>query len=245
MRRHPKACRFCRLALILCMVSSPGLRAQTPPLLAKAIELWAAGREDLAFTQQTRFFSDDGTVKEERVERYDPSLPDIRRWRLVEVDGRPATDGQRVKWETRKNGKPRKKVVKAPSEYLDLEHARLMDDTPKVARFKVGLRPEAARLLSVENIAVVITVDRETGGIARIAATLRQPINVLLGLARITDLDIDVRTEPEARKSVLKDGEVQPGSTASVTMSKLGSPMEYNWSDFKRVTSFGGAKAAD
>lgn len=228
------------LALVWCGASCGGLRAATPPLLAQAMERWTAGREDLAFTQQTRFFSEDGKVKEERVERYDPSLPDSRRWRLIEVDGRPATDEQRKKWEARKNGKPRKKVDKSPAEYLDLDHATLLHNALKNARYEIGLRPEAARLLAVENIAVVITVDKESGSIARIVATLREPIRVLLGLARITDLDIDVSMELADEDSAQKSGEVKTGSTARVTMSKLGRPMEYNWSDFERVASFKG-----
>lgn len=226
--------------LILGGVFLPALRAETPPLLAQAVAQWTAGREDLAFTQQTRIFFDDGRVKEERVERYDPSLPDSRRWRLIEVDGQPATEEQRKKWETKKNGKPRQKVVKSPAEYLDLEHAALLHNALNNARYEVGLRPEAARLLAVENIAVVITVDKESGSIARIVATLREPIRVLLGLARITDLDIDVRMERADDNSDRKSGEVKTGSTARVAMSKLGNPMEYNWSDFKRVASFGG-----
>ena len=222
--------------------SFQGLRAEPPPLLAKAIGQWVAGREDLAFTQQTRFFVEDGKVKNERVERYDPSLPDRQRWRLIEVDGKPATDEQRKSWESSKNGHPRRKVVKSPAEYLDLDNARLVANTPKSARFEVGLRPEAMRLFSVEEIVVAITVDKESGGVVRISATLRQPINVLLGLARITGLDIDVRIEPVDNASAQNSAEVQSGSTASVTMSKLGNPMEYNWSDFKRVTSFGRPK---
>jgi hypothetical protein len=234
--------RFFWSTLIFCGAPFSGLRAEPPPLLAKAFEQWVAGREDLAFTQQTRFFVDDGKVKKERVERYDPSLPDSRRWRLIEIDGQPATDEQRKKWESNKNQKPRKKVVKSPAEYLDLDNAKLVENTPKSARFEIGLRPEAMRLLAVENIVVVITVDKESGGIARISATLRQPISVLLGLARITDLDIDVRIEPGDKVSDQKSGEVQIGSTAHVTMSKLGNSMEYNWSDFKRVASFGKPK---
>ena len=221
----------------------PGLRAETPPLLATAFERWAAGRNDLAFTQQTKFVLEDGNVKEERIERYDPSLPDRGRWRLIEVDGRPATDEQRARWEAKKNGKPRKKVVKSPTEYLDLEHATLLDETPESARFEIGLRPEVASLLAVEKISVVVTVDKESGSVARITAALRQPIRVLLGLARITDLDIDIRIEPADEDSALRSGEVQSGSTASVTMSKLGSPVEYSWSEFKRVTSFAGSNA--
>jgi hypothetical protein len=230
--------RSCWFILISCGALSLGLRAETPRLLAKAVAQWAAGREDLAFTQQTRFFLDDGKVKKERVERYDPSLPDSRRWRLIEVDGRSATAEQREKWETAKNGKPRKKVMKLPAEYLDLDHATVLHTTLKNTRYEIGLRPEAARLLAVENIAVVVTVDKESGSIAGIAANLRQPIRVLLGLARITGLDIDVHIELADEDAAQASGEVQAGSTAHVTMSKLGNSMEYNWSDFKRVASY-------
>ena len=117
-----------------------------------------------------------------------------------------------------------------------------MEETTSKAGFEIGLRPEAARLLAVEKIAFVLTIDKESGAIARIAATLRQPIRVLLGLAQITDLDIDVRMEPADDDSSQSSGDVQNGSTARVTMSKLGSPMEYNWSDFRRVASYGGTK---
>lgn len=237
--------RLCWFTLIFGGVFSAGLRAEPPPLLAKAFEQWADGREDLAFTQHSRLLLDDGTVKEERIERYDPSLPDSQRWRLIEVDGRPATDEERRKWETKKNGKPRKKVIKAPAEYIDLEHATLVDETPGSARFEVDFRPEVARLIAVEKIAIIITIDRESGRIARIAATLREPIRVLLGLARITDLDIDVRMELADEDSAEKSGAVQTGSTARVAMSKLGNPLEYNWSDFKRVATFGRPKASD
>ena len=61
---------------------------------------------------------------------------------------------------------------------------------------------------------------------------------MLLGLARITDFDLNVRIEPADEAAARPSGEVQPGSTAHVAMSKLGSPMDYVWGDFKRVRSF-------
>ncbi len=214
------------------------MRAEAPPLLVKALQRWNAGQGDLAFTQQTKVFLSDGMVKEERIERYDPSLQDSRRWRLIEVNGLPATEEQRAKWESRKNGKPRRKVDESPSEYLDLERAALIGETSKDARFRIPVRPEAQRLLATENIEVVITVDRQTGGVAGIGAALREPIRVLLGIARITDLDVDLRINPVDDASSNATDEVESGSTARVRMSKLGRPVEYDWSDFKRVNSF-------
>ena len=243
----PSPFTFSRLRSLvsLCAALASAHGAETPPLLAQAVGHWVAGGEDLAFTQHTRFFSDGGKVREERVERYDPSLPDSRRWRLLEVDGRKATDEERKKWETKKNGKARKRVVKAPAEYLDLDHARKAGETPSQTRFEIGLRPAALlHLLAVEDIIVYVAVDNESGRVAHIAATLRQPIRVLLGLARITGLDLDVRLEAVEREAEEASGEVQPGSSARIAMSKFGSPMEYAWSDFKRVMSFGTARKA-
>lgn len=231
------------LVLALLGAFATSVHAEAPPLLRKAFARWATGFEDMAFTQQTRRFQDNGEVLESRVERYDPSLPDTRRWRLLEVNGVPASAGQRATWEERKNGRARKVVVKAPYEYLDLDQASLLDQTPTKARFEIGLRPETARLLALEKISILVTIDKETGSIIFIAATLRKPIRVLLGLAKITDLDVDVRIEPAVEKSDLNSGGVMVGSTARVRISKLGMPMQYDWSDFKRVASYRGPHA--
>ena len=59
-------------------------------------------------------------------------------------------------------------------------------------------------------------------------------------MAKITDLDVDVRVEPADDNSGTDSGAVMSGSTASVKMSKLGRPIEYDWSDFKRVASYSG-----
>jgi hypothetical protein len=230
-----------RLFLILASLGglvSASLRADAPSMLATALQRWSAEQGELAFTQQTRGFLPDGRVKEERIERYDPSLPDSRRWRLIEVNGVPATDEQRRKWESRKNGKPRRKVDKSPLDYLDLDHAGLIGETPKDARYRIPIRPEAQHLVSLNEIDLVITVDKQSGNVAGIGAALREPIRVLLGLARITDLDVDIRIRPVDEASPNVTDDVESDSTARVKISRLGTPVEYNWSDFKRVTPF-------
>ncbi len=232
--------RSCVLAALLLGGFPQGGRAEAPPLLARAFEQWTSGVADLAFTQQTRFFLGDGRVKNTRTERYDPSLPDSRRWRLIEVDGRPASPAERDAWDSRKNGKPRRKIVKSPSEYLDLDHARLVGENATSARFEVGMRPEASRLLSLDKIGVVITVDKGSASIVLIAARLLEQMPVLLGLARITDLDVDVGVEPRDEDPARNPGGVTTGSTARMTISELGYPKEYSWSEFRRVASYGG-----
>lgn len=214
------------------------LTAEPPPLLAKAITQLNAGLDDVALTQRTKVFADDGSVAEERLERYDPSLPDNQRWRLLEVDRRPATVDERQKWETKKNSRPRKKAIKPPIEYLDLDHAVLARETAHLAVFEVNFRPEAARLIAVDKLSVLISIEKESAAVSHIAATLREPLRVALGIVKITDIDLDVGFTPGDESSMPPAGEVRNGSTGRVVLSKFGSPMEFRWSDFKRVQSF-------
>jgi hypothetical protein len=195
----------------------------------------------MAFTQETKRFRSDGGLKDDRVERFDPSLPDSRRWRLIEVNGMPATEEQRRKWEARKNGKPRRRVDESPAEFLDLDHSVLVSETPSDARYRIPLLPTAEHLVAVSGIDVVITVDRQTQNIAKIGAALREPIQALMGLAEITDLDVDLEINPTDLGSAGSADDVLPGSTARVKISRLGRPVEYAWSDFKRVSTFAGA----
>jgi hypothetical protein len=230
---------FVRLTLLcLFMGTHQRLFAAPPPLLAEAIQKWTAGEGDLAFTQHTRTFLSDGRVKDERIERYDPSLPDSRRWHLMSVGGLPATDLQRQEWETRKNSRPRTKVDESPGAFLDLENAVQIGETAEVSRFRIPVKPRAMHLVSLEEIDAVISVDKHTRSIASAGAALREPIRVLLGIGRITDLDVDVRINPGDAGSPAAVEDVEEGSTARVKISKLGRPVEYSWSDFKRVRPF-------
>lgn len=234
------------LATTLC-VSTPWFSSsllsaavtEPPPLLAQALVHWEqGGREDLAFTQLTRVFHDDGRIKEERKERYDPSLPDQERWRLLTWNGRPATKEERAKWESKRNNRPRKKALKSPSEYLDVEKATLISEDEQKAQFELYFRPEIARLIAVNKVPVRVTIEKSSAAITRISGMLKEPMRIALGLARITDLDLDLRIETDGENPTTVPGDVEPGSSARVMLSKLGDPTEVIWSDFKRVKSY-------
>jgi hypothetical protein len=213
------------------------VNAESSPLLSNALQRWLAGQGDLAFTEHTKVFHRDGTVKDEWVERFDPSQSESRRWTLIEHAGVPVTEQQSERWEARKNAKPRQKVDKSPLELFDLEHAVLIGDAPTTARFKVPVRSPIPHLVPTDEIDVVVTVDKKSGSIAGIGAALREPIPVLLGLVRITNLDVDLHITPNANAVASNSEGVEPGSTARMTISKLGYSMQYNWSDFTRVPS--------
>ena len=156
------------------------------------------------------------------------------------LKGLPATDLQRQEWESRKNSRPRTKVDESPAAFLDLDHAVQIGETAEVARYRIPVKPRAMHLVSLEEIEAVISVDKQTRAIASAGAALREPIRVLLGIGKITDFDVDVRINPGDAGSPAAAEDVEAGSTARVKFSKLGRPVEYDWSDFKRVRPFSG-----
>lgn len=222
------------------------LPAATPALLQEAVDHWVEGKEEIALTQRTRILNDDGTIKGERLERYDPSLPDERRWHLLEVDGKAPTDDQRRDIEYRKNRKARKHANKPPADLLDLPHATVRDETPQVVTYAVAVRPEAARLVQTEKLILLITVGRKSRAIERITASLRDQMRVALGLVRVTDIDFDfalgAAAPPEQKSPSAAEDKVAAGDrltgTGRVALSKLGERMEFEWSDFKRVDAY-------
>lgn len=224
------------LALLLACLPA---RADTPPLLQTAVDNWVAGKQEVAFTQRTRTLTDSGEVKEERVERYDPSLPDNRRWHLLEVDGKPPTDAQRAEIEQARNNKPRKKANKPPAEVLDFANATVHAQTKDTVTYEVALRANAAWFVQTENIAVLITVGRQSKAVEHVAVTLRATVRVALGLAKITDVDFDLTFEPPEKPAKKGQPDDEAAGKASASITKLGRRMEYAWSDFKRVQAYG------
>ena len=214
------------------------VRAAEPPLLAAAVQRWEAGKEDWAFTQTSRPIGADGRPTGMRVERYDPSLPDDRRWQLLEVDGRPPPPTEREAWERRKNGRPRKHANRTAEDLFDFEHATVAAAEPASVTYAVALRPEAARLIQVDKLLVKVTVGRRSGMIERVTAGLREPIRVALGLARITDVDVDMHFHPDAAQAGAAEDRIDAEGAAHVALSALGSRIDYEWTDFKRVDPY-------
>jgi hypothetical protein len=230
----------CYMMRVLLLVSSvcilsASAGAETPDLLARAVAKWEQGHSALAFTQQVTTMDDKDKPKDVTVARYDPSQPDDSRWRLLEHNGRAPDDKERAAWESRKNNRKRKHSSKSPSEYLALSEARVIEETSGKLRYEVGLRPEAARLVAVEKLAVLIT-DKEHADILHVSAVLREPMRIALGIAKVTDLELDLHVETDEARTT--PGELKQGGTATVVLSKFGDPVEYKLSDFKRVTPY-------
>src|SRR5215468_3013080 len=98
--------------------------AAVSPLLNEVVERWMDERNRWAFTQFVREFDGD-TVSEERLERFDLSRGEARRWELITINGKAPTSEQEANWSKRKN-RPRRREPRPLSEVLDLENARVL-----------------------------------------------------------------------------------------------------------------------
>lgn len=229
--------RFTLSCVLLLGFAASALRGETPALLAEAMQRWTAEMDDWAFTQRVRTFDND-KVKLERLERYDPSRPDNQRWELLEIDGKPPTPEQREYWQQRKNRKPKRRAEKAIEDYFDFEHAKLAQETNETVRYDVPIRRDATRLVPVEKISVEVTVNKTTRTIQQITGGLREPFRVALGLAKITDVWLDVRFDPMVHDLSADPNAAEADGAAHVVLFKMGDRAEYAWTNFKRVTPF-------
>lgn len=212
------------------------LRGETTPLLDQAVESWLGERDNWAFTVLVREFEDQA-VKEVRSERYDPSKPGDERWELMAINGNPPTAQQNADWKKRKT-KKRKFSGKSLNDYLEFEHAKIVNETDKEVSFHVPLRNNNSWLFPVQKVELRVTVDKATQAINQVTAGIDEPFRVALGLARVLDVhfDVQINSTGSHRETAGDPATANPDGKAKVVLNKFGERVEYAWSDFKRVT---------
>jgi hypothetical protein len=225
--------RVIAVLLLLSSCRAPTAAEGAPTLLESAVENWLGERDHWAFTQRAVEY--DHGVAHERLERYDPSRPDEARWTLLAVDGQPPTPEQRAAWAKKKFKKNRRRFDAPIGDYFDFARARVVEETPRIVRYQVPLRSDKSWLFPVDKVIVRVTVNKETRALEHLSADVREPFKVLLGLAKITDGELDLAfLAPDAEAGGAPEA-AQPTGTARVTVSKFGERAEFTWSDFKRV----------
>jgi hypothetical protein len=223
------------IALFLSGTALTLSRADVSSLLDKAVSSWLGEKDNWAFTLDVREF-ERGTVREERRERYDPSKPGAGRWELLLVNGTPPSDEKLAEWQKRKT-KKRKKAGKPISDYFALDEATVVQQTSETVSYRVPLRSGNHWLFPIDRVDLRVIVNRETFGLEVVVARIDEPLRVWLGLARILDLDFDVQINPsEHKEDATEPASSRPDGTANVVVDKFGETVEYEFSDFKRVT---------
>lgn len=227
--RHP-------FFLFLCVLSSFASAAtrETDSLLQEAVEDWLGERDHWAFTQRAVEY--DGGKPRERVERYDPSRAGNDRWTLLTIDGQPPTPRQHEAWAKKKFRKPRRRMDTPLGDFFDFKDVKVLSQTPTLVHYEVPLRGDKNWLFQADKVKVVVTVNKETRALQHLTADVREPVKVLLGLAKITDGRLDLSFLQFDDDATPGPESAQPTGSAHMKMSKFGERAEFTWSDFKRVT---------
>lgn len=217
------------LILLVCAVVRCSAAPAVPPLLAEAARQWEQERHRWAFTQRVREW-DGRKLVTERVERYDPTRGNARRWQLLEVRGRPPTAAEARALERKKNRPPRH-APKPITSWVDLANARPVEETAERIDYQLPVRSGADWLFPDGRVEVIVTLNKRTRAIERARVGIDGPFKVALGLARVIDLDLDLTLPPEDGD----DPNDQPAGTAQAVVNRLGRRLEYSWSDFTRA----------
>jgi hypothetical protein len=214
-----------------------------PSLLEQAVEDWLGERDHWAFTQRAVEF--EGDKPRERLERYDPSRSGNARWTLLTINGRPPTPEQHAAWAKKKFKKNRRRMDTPLGDFFDFRDAKIVAQTPKLVHYEVPLRKDKNWLFQTDKVKVVVTVNKETRALEHLKANVREPVKVLLGLAKITDGKVDLSFLHFDDDATPGPESAQPTGSARMTVSKFGERAEYTWSDFKRVTPAATVTSAD
>jgi hypothetical protein len=232
----------CRVALF-CLLSSVACAAAAPSsLLEQAVEKWLGERDHWAFTQRAVEY--EGSKPRERLERYDPSRAGNDRWTLLAINGRVPTPEQQEEWARKKFRKNRRRIDTPIGDFFDFNDAKVLSDSGRLVHYEVPLRRDKNWLFQTDKVRVVVSVNKQTQALEHLSAHVREPVKVLLGLARITDGKLDLSFLNFDHDSNHGPESAQPTGSARVTVSKLGERAEFMWSDFKRVSPVATASAA-
>ncbi len=221
------------ILLLLIVVSGRGHAAPADgaTLLQQVANNWLDERNRWAFTQRIREYHGD-TLKEERVELYDPSQSHASRWRLLSINGHPPTPTEWREWYHRKNRKHHAEKTSLADSF-DFADARILAETPQIVRYELPLRNNIEWLFPVNKVELIVTINRHGPALEEVQARISEPFRVALGLERILDIDLDVQIEPPAPQN---PADAKPSGTARAVVGRLGSRIEYVWSGFRRVT---------
>ena len=113
----------------------------------------------------------------------------------------------------------------------------------KLVRYEVPLRHDKNWLFQADKVKVVVTVNKQTRALEHLDASVREPVKVLLGLAKITAGKLDLSFLNFEEDATPGPESAQPTGSARVSVYRFGERVEFTWSDFKRVSHVAAADA--
>jgi hypothetical protein len=226
--------RFCAL-ILTCFLGVAVMRAETPALLQTAISKYAVDAERWAYTQTVINKDRQGKVEEELVVRNDPSQPYEVQWTILKIDGKEPTERQVEKY--RREHDKRRKSRRALGELLDLDKAKIVDESTATVTYEVPLIKNDNQRLPPEKFRVTARVNKERQELENVGVRLREAMRMALVLKLKTgeaDLDFDV-IDPQFAPPITS---LRAEGEGSVLFVKVGGNYSAMRTEFKRVKPY-------
>lgn len=137
----------------------------------------AEGSKGWAFTQSTR------ASGKSLVERYDPRLPEFRRWELLQKDGRTPTDKERQTYAEQQTRRSRGDTAPNVKEQIDEATGELIQDDGTRAHWRFRLRTTDEDDRSAAHMTATFVLHRPTSTIERMELASFEPFKPVTGIA--------------------------------------------------------------
>lgn len=164
--------------LVIGVGASLASSAPIPEDLRTALANYRAeGSKGWAFTQSTR------ASGKSLVERYDPRLPEFRRWELLQKDGRTPTDKERQTYAEQQTRRSRGDTAPNVKEQIDEATGELIQDDGTRAHWRFRLRTTDEDDRSAAHMTATFVLHRPTSTIERMELASFEPFKPVTGIA--------------------------------------------------------------
>lgn len=153
---------LCAVSFLIALAYS-SYAAPIPPALEKALSAYQAeGARGWVFTQNTQ------TRAQKLVERYDPALPEFKRWTLLEKNGRPPTEKELNEYKQMLARRTRGEAAPNVKDQIRPETCEPLGASDGRARYRFQLKPGDENDRSAAHMAVTFSLHEATGAIERV-----------------------------------------------------------------------------
>ena len=232
---------------ILAVLTAAVVRADTPVLLAQALQKVADDREHWAYTQTATWRDGKDRVLNTTVLRVDPSKPYAEQFVPLSVNGKPPSISEIQKYRAlgERHGRALEKAEdqgqpppgRSLGDLVELGRATVAAEDAATVTYEVPLRADNNERFPPDKFQVFILVDKQARALKHVSAHLRAPwrkamvLNVKSGELDVDFSAVDAKHNP-AMTAIRGDGRV------SVLFVPLGRSYEQVRGDFKHVRPF-------
>jgi len=220
--------------LFCCLLTTTVARAETPPLLATAMQKLVNEDDQWAYTQVIRRTDREGG---DTVARFDPTKPQGEKWELIKLKGKAPTNAEADRWCRRRGGEVSQTDGRALTDLLDLEHASIASETPTSVRFKVPLKKNVIARVPTENFIAFAEIDRGDESIQRFSIFLRQSVRLIGGAAEIQSAQGVVTFQAVDETACMRPAKIVASGTGQALFKKVNRSAEIIYTNQRRVKS--------